>query len=103
MTDASSGKDADNTAPTLELLVEPLEQVGGPDLSPLLGGEGGEGEDLLFRPLHEGSTLSEPVLQGGGHLVRLGVHVCSRNTSDRLMPELTQSAATSTPRARRPP
>ena len=79
------GKDAHNTTPTLQFLVEPLERIGRPDLAPVLGGEGGEGQYFLLRFPHQSRALCEPVLQGGCHLVPLGVHVGARHLSETVL------------------
>jgi hypothetical protein len=41
------GEDADDVGAALDLLVQPLERVGAPDLLPVRGGEGGEGSDVV--------------------------------------------------------
>ena len=41
------GEDADDVGAALDLLVHPLERVGGPDLAPVRGREGGEGEQVV--------------------------------------------------------
>lgn len=59
------GKDADDTGPSFDLAVDPLEWVGRPDLGPVVAGEGGEGEHFRLRGVHQRADLGE----AGGELV----------------------------------
>ena len=64
-----------------DLFVQPLEQVRGPDLPPVLLGKNHERENLVLRGLHQGSHLRQPgpelgydIIPRSGHrgLIRLG-------------------------------
>ena len=65
MTAASLGKMPDDAGAAFDLLVEPLERVGRPDLAPVRSRERGEGEDLGLGVVHQRADLGEP----GGELV----------------------------------
>jgi hypothetical protein len=64
MTAAALG-DAHDPGAALDLLVDPLERVDGPDLAPVLARERGEGKDLDLRVVHQRTELEAP----GGELV----------------------------------
>ena len=62
-------EDADDAGSAFDLLVDPLQGVGRPDLRPVRPGEGGEGQHFGFRVVHQRPDLGE----AGGELVADGV------------------------------
>src|SRR5215211_6374847 len=62
-------EDADDAGSAFDLLVDPLQGVGRPDLRPVRPGEGGEGQHFGFRVVHQRLDLGE----GYGELVADGV------------------------------
>src|SRR3712207_9438309 len=53
------GKDADDVGAPLDLLVQPLQRIGRPDLLPVADREGGEGQQVI-------SGVAQHGLNGGG-------------------------------------
>src|SRR4051812_26659311 len=68
-------KDADHIRATLDLTVEPLERVGAGDLRPVLAGEGGVGEDVFARLVHQLGKLRRPLAQRVGDAVPLAAGI----------------------------
>ena len=63
------GKDAHNPGAAFYLLVDPLQQVGAPDLAPVVLGEVAEGQHVLPGLVHQRSGLGEALGQRGGEII----------------------------------
>ena len=57
------GKDAHDPGAALDFFIDPLQQVGAPDLAPVVLGEMAEGQHVLPGLVHERSGLGEPLRQ----------------------------------------
>ena len=65
------GKDAHHVGAPLDLLVDPLQRIGGVDLRSMLPGEAHEGEHVGLRLVHELCRFFEPHPQAVGDLAPL--------------------------------
>jgi len=71
------GEDADDPGTALDLLVDPLQEFGAPDLFPVLLGEVAEGQHVLLGLMHEPSGLGEALRQRGGQITPAGLDLRS--------------------------
>jgi hypothetical protein len=65
----SLGKMSTTRVRRFDLLVHPLQQVGAPDLSPVVLGEVAERQYVFLGPVHERSGLGEALRQRGGQII----------------------------------
>jgi hypothetical protein len=63
------GEDAHYPAAALDFFIHPLQQVGAPDLAPVVLGEVAEGKHVLFGLVHQCSGLGEALRQRGGQII----------------------------------
>jgi hypothetical protein len=70
---ASLGRMPTTRVRRFDLLVHPLEQVGAPDLLPVVLGEVAERQYVFLGPVHEISGLGEALRQRGGQIVPAGL------------------------------
>ena len=63
------GEDADHPGAALDFFIDPLQQVGAPDLFPVVLGEVAEGQHVLLGLMHQRSGLGEALRQRGGQIV----------------------------------
>ena len=63
------GKNAHDPGAALDLLVHPLQQVGAPDLAPVVLGEVAESQHVLFGLVHECGGLGEALGQRGRQII----------------------------------
>ena len=88
------GEDADHPGAALDLLIDPLEQVGAPDLAPVGRREVAERQHVLPGLVHQLSGLGETLSERGGQVipaaedlgcVLLGEHAAQRGGDHALM------------------
>ena len=63
------GEDADDPGAEFDFLVDPLEQVGAPDLAPVVLGEVAERQHVLLGLVHQCSGLGEALRQRGRQII----------------------------------
>ncbi len=63
------GEDADDTGAPFDLLVDPLQQVGAPDLAPVGLREVAEGQHVFPGLVHERGGIGEAFGQRGGQII----------------------------------
>ena len=70
------GEDSHNPCAALDLLIDPLQPVGAPDLFPVVLWEVAEGQHALHGLMHERSGLGEALRQRRGQIVPACLDLC---------------------------
>ncbi len=70
---ASLGKMPIHSVPALDLLIDPLQRIGGVDLAPVLGREGHGCQHIVLSGVHAIRNLGEAPEQGIGNFPALSV------------------------------
>ena len=63
------GEDSNDAGASFDFLVHPLQQVGAPDLAPVVLGEVAESQHVLFGLVHECGGLGEALGQRGRQII----------------------------------